>query len=144
MVDKGPWLIHGNRPLMLRRWEDGRRMDMRSFEKVPVRVKIPNLHPWFRSTQMIVTIRSMIGEPVCLDGVTSRNIKRNLAFARLLVEVSATDISRKVAILQHSSGEEFIIPIEFEWIHWHCSHCSFFGHTTEFCPHKPRKELIAA
>ena len=44
VVEKGPWLIDGNRPLMLRRWEDGGGMDMRSFAKVPVWVKIPNLH----------------------------------------------------------------------------------------------------
>ena len=60
---------------------------------------------------MIATIESMIGEPICLDGVTSRNIKRDLAFSRLLVEVSAMDISRKVAILQSGFlGTAHIVP----------------------------------
>ena len=36
VMKTGPWMLDGNKPLMLRRWEDGVRMDMRSFDKVPV------------------------------------------------------------------------------------------------------------
>ena len=93
---------------------------------------------------MIATIGSIVGDHVCLDGITSRNMKMDLAFARLLVEVSVEEISRKVVIMAHSSGEEFEIPIEFEWVPWSCSHCSCFGHSAEFCPHRPKKELLAA
>ena len=77
---------------------------------------------------MIATICIIVGDPVFLDGITIRNMKIDLAFERLLVEVLVAEVSRKVVIMAHDSGEEFVIPIEFEWVPWNCSHCSCFGH----------------
>ena len=64
-------MIDGTKPFMLRCWDDGLWLDMRSFETVPVWVKLFKLHPWFRSNHMLCRIRSMIGNPICMDGVTA-------------------------------------------------------------------------
>ena len=86
----------------------------------------------------------MIGDPICLDGVTARNLNTNhdLAFARLLVEVSVEEAKRTEAILVHSSGEEHVVPVEIEWLPWNCTSCYCFGHSTDFCPKLPRKERL--
>ena len=98
-------------------------------------VKFPDLHPYFRSAFMLEKIESMIGSPVCLDGVTASNMRHE--FARMLVVVSVEDVQRDVATLVSSKGEEFVIPMEFEWVPWNCSHCNCFGHVDDFCPKKP-------
>ena len=101
---------------MLRRWDDGLGMDMRSFDKVPVWVKLPNLHHWFRFNQMIGKIGCMIGDPICMDGVTAHNTRVDIAFVRLLVEVSVEEAKRTEAILVHSLGEDFVVPVKIEWV----------------------------
>ena len=110
------WMMVDCNPLMLRRWEDGMRLDMRSFEKVPVWVKLPRLHQLFRSHKMIGMIGCMIGDPICLDRVSTRrlNSKHELEFVRLLVEVSLEETKRTEVVLFHESGEKFVIPVEFE------------------------------
>ena len=142
VVEKGPWMIYGTKPFMLRSWEEGGSFDMTSFERVPMWVKLHDLHPYFRSEYMLEMIGSMIGIPICLDAVTASNLKHE--FARILVEVSVEEMNRFEAILVSSTGEEFVIPIDFEWAPWSCSHCECFGHMEEFCPKKSRGKKTAA
>ena len=54
-------------------------LDMRSFDVVPVWVKLPHLNPWFRSAHMLEHIGIMIGSPICLDSVTTSNAKHEFA-----------------------------------------------------------------
>ena len=56
VLEKGPWMMEGTKPFMLRCWDDGLGLDMRSFETVPVWVKLLKLHPWFRSNHMLCRI----------------------------------------------------------------------------------------
>ena len=58
-------MIDGNKPFMLRSWEDWVGMDRRSFDIVSVWVKLPHLHPWFRSAHML----GKIGRTIVLDYV---------------------------------------------------------------------------
>ena len=64
VLKSAPWMMDSNKPFMFRRWEDGRWLDMRSFEKVPVWVKLPHIYHWFRSEKMIGMIGCMIGDPI--------------------------------------------------------------------------------
>ena len=73
VVDQGPWLVDGNKPFMLRRWDDVLGVDMRSFGKVQVWATLPDLHFLFWSASMIGKIGCMIGDPVCLDSDTAMN-----------------------------------------------------------------------
>ena len=78
-------------------------------------MKLPRIHEWFRSTKMIGMIGAMIGDPVCLDGVSARRLtsKHEIEFVRMLVYVSLEESKRKEVVLFHESGERFEIPVIF-------------------------------
>ena len=74
----------------------------------------------------------MIGKPICMDGVTAS--KKRTEFAKLLIEVTIVGTKRiEAAVLESKSGEEYVIPVEFDWIPWNCTRCECFGHTYEYC-----------
>ena len=91
---------------------------------------------------MIGMISCMIGDPICLDGVSTRRLesKHELEFVRLLVEVSLEETKRTEVVLFHESGEKFVIPVEFKWLPWGCTYCGCFGHVDNFCSQRPIKE----
>ena len=74
----------------------------------------------------------MIGNPVCMDGVTAS--KKRTEFAKLLIEVTVAGTKRTKAVLESKSGEEYVILVEFDWIPWNCTKCDCFGYTEEYCP----------
>ena len=45
VLDKGPWMIDGTKAFMLRCWDDGLGLDMRSFETVSIWVMLHKLQP---------------------------------------------------------------------------------------------------
>ena len=83
---------------------------------------------------MLEIIGSMIGNPICLDGVTASNAMHG--YARVLAGVLVEEAKRTEAILLSPPGEEFEVLVEFEWLSWSCSDCKCFGHMVVFCQKK--------
>ena len=67
---------------------------------------------------MIGMIGCMIGDPICMDRVSTRklNTSCDLDFVRLLVEVTLEETRKSEVFLYHASREKFVIPVEFEWL----------------------------
>ena len=107
---------------MLRKWEDGVSLDMRTFETVPVWVRFPDLHPYFHSAFMLENIASVIGSPVCLDGVTTSNMRHE--FARMLVVVSVEDVQHDEAVRTPNFEENLKFILLFYY---------YFGSTGKKC-----------
>lgn len=132
VLKNGPWVLGGNKPLILKEWRTGMSIDWSSFESVPVWVKIVDIDPIFISSKnMLEIIGNMVGKPISMDHVTYEVEK--IYFARMLVEVTREEAMRKEVILESYDGTIYKHRVEFEWLPWNCSNCKTFGHSTHFC-----------
>ncbi|KAK1297666.1 hypothetical protein QJS10_CPB15g01195 [Acorus calamus] len=85
-MEGGPWLMAG-RPIVLRRWSRGMRLEIERLETIPVWIRFPALplHMW--GTRLISKLASAIGKPLYMDSATAG--RSHIAFARVCVEISA-------------------------------------------------------
>lgn len=134
MIDNGPWLLDGVKPIALKEWEPGMKMDWSSFNFVPVWVILPDLDPIFLSQHMLSVIGSMIGSPICMDKFTTS--KKRLSYARILVNVNAEEVKCKEVVLIGPDDKQFRQSVQFEWCPWVCESCKVFGHSTAYCGRK--------
>lgn len=132
VLHNGPWLIRGTKPLLLKEWKTDMSIDWKSFESVPLWVKILDIDPIFLSSKhMLEVIGNMIGKPISTDHIS--NEVEKISYARILVEVMVKEVKRKEVVLESYDGMVYNHKVEFEWIPWHCKNCDTFGHTHTFC-----------
>lgn len=105
VMDNGPWLIGGFKPLMLKEWYPGTVFSWSAFDSVLTWAILPNLDPIFHSAHMLSVIGSVIGIHVCMDKRTTS--KSRLPFARILVEVDAKQAKRSEVNLKGPDGKMF-------------------------------------
>lgn len=85
VIHHGPWMVGGIKPLALRRWTEGIKLDPSCFESAQVWVNLPKLDVRFWEDDFFEKIGSAIGNPIFVDKVTEN--QERLSFARLLAEV---------------------------------------------------------
>lgn len=136
VVENGPWLIEGMKPIALNEWEPGMKMDWSSFDSVPVWTILSDLDPIFLSQHMLNVIGSMIGSPICMDKFTTQ--RKRLSFARILVNVNVEEAKCREILLVGPDGKQFRQSVQFEWYPWVCDSCKIFGHSTAYCKRKSK------
>lgn len=132
VLNRRPWIIGGNKTLILKEWTTDMKIDWSLLESIPVWVKILDIDPIFLSSNhMLEVIGKMIGKSVSIDLIT-KDVEK-LSYARLLVEVTSEEAKRVEVVLESYNGTVYKHKIEFEWMPWSCDNCKVFGHSTHYC-----------
>ncbi|KAL8136712.1 hypothetical protein V2J09_002713 [Rumex salicifolius] len=88
VLERAPWRMSNNKPLILRRWQEGMVLDFSFLDLIPIWITMPNLDVRFWSEHMLQKIGSAVSTPILID-YNSANQER-ISFARVLVEISPT------------------------------------------------------
>lgn len=127
VLENGPWLVGGCKPLILKAWKTGEAIDWTSFKLVPVWAKIVDIDLMLLSfNHMREVIGKMIGKLISIDRIT--NEVEKLSFARILVEVSLHEIKRDEVMLESYNRTIYKHKVEFKWVPRSCETCNLFGH----------------
>nr|GEV59415.1 hypothetical protein [Tanacetum cinerariifolium] len=116
VLERGPWLIR-NTPLILNKWSPNISLKPDEVSKVPVWVKLYNIHVVAYSEDGLSLIAMQIGKPII--------IKKDV---RMAIQVDDDD-----------DGTDYtseVICMEYEWTPPHCLDCKLFGHNSGKCPKK--------
>lgn len=131
VLQQGTWLIGGNKPLVLKRWSEGAKLDPSSFETTQVWASLPNLDVRFWDDNFFEKIGSAIGRSIIVDKVTAN--QERLSFARLLVEVTDKEKLLKDITFIGEDDELIKQPIVYDWMLDICEKCKVFGHVEGQC-----------
>lgn len=131
ILNKGPGMIGGTRPLLLKQWHLGIKLDPRNVENVHLWITLPDLGYQFWSEEMLSKIVSKVGRPLVMDKMTA--VRQRMSYPRVMVEVSAEKPLKEKVVLRGPLGEEQVQPIVYEWRPWHCMVCRKFGHQHGQC-----------
>lgn len=71
ILNKGPGMIGGTRPMLLKQWYPGIKLDPRSVESVHLWITLPDLGYQFWSKEMLSKIVSKVGKPLATDKLTA-------------------------------------------------------------------------
>lgn len=118
VLQQGTWLVGGVKPLVLRRWSEGVKLDPSCFDTTQVWDLLPNLYVRFWDDDIFEKIGSALGKPVFIDKVTEN--QERLSFARILVEITATKALKNEVSFHGEDGEIIVQPIKYEWIPSRC------------------------
>jgi hypothetical protein len=107
-------------------------------------VKIYGLSQEYWRKNILFSIVSGIGSPICTDSVTAKPlIERTFGhYARVLVEIDLTQALR-YKILVERKGYAFYVDLEYENVPEYCTYCRTIGHHVDFCKKcypEPEKE----
>lgn len=142
VLKHGPWLVGGNKTLILKEWSTGMAIDWTSFESIPVWAKVIDIDPMLLSSNhMMEVIGNMIGRPISVDHITNEVGK--ISFARILVEITWEEAKRTEVVLESYNGTLYKHKVEFEWLPWMCDTCNTFGHSTLFCKNKKLAKVFS-
>ncbi|GKC94928.1 zinc knuckle CX2CX4HX4C containing protein [Tanacetum coccineum] len=91
VISNGPWLVN-NKPLCVQKWRVCMILEKAKPNKLPVWVKINNVHMEAWSVKGISALASSLGKPIIMDDMTARMYAKGegrLSFARVLIEIEA-------------------------------------------------------
>ncbi|GAA0146352.1 hypothetical protein LIER_06331 [Lithospermum erythrorhizon] len=128
MLEAGPW-IFARRPLIIKVWTHGAKIEHKDEAMVSVWVRIPNPNLQFWNKEMLSRIGSYIGKPLMADSATSA--LERMVYARVYVLIDVNWELPEFVPLMDDLGNEFQQKISFEWIPPKCSHGKVFGHSNE-------------
>ncbi|XP_058732785.1 uncharacterized protein LOC131604357 [Vicia villosa] len=140
----GPYMIK-NMPMILRDWKPNFSMKKDMLRTIPLWMKLPQLPLEYWGANSLKKIGSAIGRPVVTDECTAHKLR--VSYARILVEIDATQEVPKVVMIQNSEGELVSQDVEYEWLPKLCGKCQRFGHncaTKKTITHWKPKEPVAA
>ncbi|XP_058733384.1 uncharacterized protein LOC131604993 [Vicia villosa] len=140
----GPYMIK-NMPMILRDWKPNFSMKKDMLRTIPLWVKLPQLPLEYWGANSLKKIGSAIGRPVVTDECTAHKLR--VSYARILVEIDATQEVPKVVTIQNAEGELVSQDVEYEWLPKFCGKCQRFGHncaTKKFIPQWKPKEPVTA
>ncbi|KAF8038207.1 hypothetical protein BT93_B0919 [Corymbia citriodora subsp. variegata] len=124
LLKKGPLTV-ARVPLVLQQWEPLMELKKHDHSKIPVWIRLRDIPFVLWSKRGISGIASLIGKPLYVDQNTEQ--MRNLAFARVCVEIKATDVRREsVKVVMKGITRE--VSIEYKWRPTSCAKCGVFGH----------------
>ncbi|XVF85263.1 hypothetical protein PTKIN_Ptkin17bG0103900 [Pterospermum kingtungense] len=132
----GPWHIQ-NQPIVLRKWEKGMEHLHFDMTKIPLWLHLGNVPLELFNQEGLCYVASALGEPLYMDRVTAS--RERFAYAKVCVEVEATDtIPISIEILM-PEGNIVIVTVEIPWMPSKCQHCKIFGHSDKFCTKHAKK-----
>lgn len=152
VLESGPWMIN-NVPLVLNVWEPGIWLEKVEPSTIPIWVCVYGIPLELCNGNGIGKIMSGVGKPMLMDKLTrERCLKKSgkLDFARVLVEVSASDVLPNELEIEYPAigdkpGRIGKLNVKYQWKPPQCSFCKTFGHATVACKLRPRTgEEIAA
>ncbi|KAL9663476.1 hypothetical protein QQ045_018863 [Rhodiola kirilowii] len=137
----GPWTF-GNRPLILKHWSEHEDYKCGSIESLPVWVTLPGIKAHVSDSTILSRICSVLGRPICTDGVTADG--SSYGYARVCVEVFG-DVELLDRIeYEDPYGNCYVQPVLYEWRPPRCTNCCNFGHLKEMCPEPNLEAMLAA
>ncbi|KAL9689716.1 hypothetical protein QQ045_010105 [Rhodiola kirilowii] len=107
ILDLGPWSFD-NQPLVLCHWSPDMNYSLESVVSLPLWVTFPELPPHMQREDMLSKLASSIGRPLRTDGFTAQ--KEKLMYARVLVEVFASNEFKKSVVIKDPRGVHCKIP----------------------------------
>ncbi|KAL8140049.1 LOW QUALITY PROTEIN: hypothetical protein V2J09_006070 [Rumex salicifolius] len=126
ILERGPWMLGGQRAIILKRWKIGMELDLFCLTEVPIWITLPNLDVRFWSEDMLAKIGSAIGTSVLTDFNSAHQEK--LSFARVMVEIPpSTELICSVEF-HDEDGEIIQQHIIYNWLPTRCPNCQVFGH----------------
>ncbi|KAK1326173.1 hypothetical protein QJS10_CPA01g02066 [Acorus calamus] len=130
VIEGGPWFM-GGRPIVLRKWHRGIKMELERLETIPIWIRFPQLplHLWGK--RMLSKLASIVGTPIYTDSSTA-NCSR-IEYAHICVEISALSSLPEVIRLKED-GIIKELKLEYEWKPSSCKACNTFGHSEAQCP----------
>ena len=139
VMERAPWHM-ANRPLVLKHWKPNLSLTKEDCSKVPVWVRLHNVPLEYWSSNGLSFVASAIGYPLHADHVTLS--RKRLSYARVCVEIDASQNLIEDFNLQCPDGLWKRIRVEYEWVPMKCSSCGVFGHTTSNCSKvEPKPEI---
>ncbi|CAM8881351.1 unnamed protein product [Rhodiola kirilowii] len=137
----GPWTFD-NRPLILKHWSEHEDYKCGSIESLPVWVTLPGIKAHVSDLTILSRICSVLGRPICTDGVTADG--SSYGYARVCVEVFG-DVELLDRIeYEDPYGNCYVQPVLYEWRPPRCTNCCNFGHLKEMCPEPNLEGMLAA
>ncbi|GAU18503.1 hypothetical protein TSUD_90440 [Trifolium subterraneum] len=105
-------------------------------------VKIFGLAQEYWRKNIIFTIASSIGTPICTDAATAKPmIERTFGqFARVLVDIDLAQPLR-YKILVERKGFAFFVELDYEHIPNYCTGCKVIGHNVDNCRWNKEEEI---
>ncbi|GKC73831.1 ATPase, F1/V1/A1 complex, alpha/beta subunit [Tanacetum coccineum] len=148
VINNGPWMVN-NKPMVVQKWCIDMCLDKAEPKKIPVWIKMINVHMEAWSVKGISALASSVGKPVIMDEVTTKMCMtgvRRFGFARVLVEIDVEKgIKDKIEVMYRSKnvaeGTKKTVDVEYSWIPSICSKCKVFGHIDNNCKFT-RKDVI--
>ncbi|CAI9096231.1 OLC1v1032322C1 [Oldenlandia corymbosa var. corymbosa] len=130
----GPWSYYSF-PLILQPWLPEVDIDPNKISSFSIWVQLPllKIHLWSQS--VLSKIASVIGKPICTDGITA--VKGRLSYARICVEINPHSELPDMIKLKGPGGVAITQKVEYEWVPSRCTYCECFGHSIEKC-RKPK------
>ena len=119
--------------MLLRKWTPGIVPETFVFDSVPVWIKLGRIPLELWTDAGLVVVASAIGKPLSVDLATKERCR--LSYARICVELNV-DSTMPIEITVNLRGEEFIVPVTYEWKPRKCNLCHSFGHSQSTCPKK--------
>ncbi|XP_058763382.1 uncharacterized protein LOC131636806 [Vicia villosa] len=121
----GPYMIK-NMPMILRDWKPNFSMKTDMLRTIPLWVKLPQLPLEYWGVNSLTKIGSAIGRPVVTDECTAHKLR--VSYARILVEIDATQEVPREIMIKNTEGELVKQVIEYDWLPKFCGRCQKFGH----------------
>ncbi|MBA0802247.1 hypothetical protein Gohar_012563, partial [Gossypium harknessii] len=115
VLDHGPWHIQ-NKPVIVRKWEPGKKRLDFDLHKLPVYVA------------------RAIGVPLYMYTITVGQSR--LAYAKVCVEIDANQINPRTIDIVLKDDSTGTVWVEVPWMPQRCSKCSIFGYVDKGCPKK--------
>jgi hypothetical protein len=112
---------------------------------VQVWVKIFGLSQEYWHKNILFTIASSLGTPICIDSVTAKPMHERTfgQFVRVLIDIDLLQPLR-YKLLVERKGFAFFVDIEYEHILEFCSECKLIGHSFDNCKRWNKEEEFRA
>ncbi len=102
VLERAPWHM-ANRPLVLKGWHSNLTLSKEDLNKIPLWVKLYHVPMAFWTKTGLSYVASAVGRPLHTDKLTA--IKKRISYARVCVEVEASEELVKDFDLQCENGE---------------------------------------
>lgn len=114
------------KPTVVKLWTPSFKLHDEVLRCVPIWVKFPNLplHCW--TVDSLSRIASTLGQPVCADECTSRQLR--ISFARVLVDIDITKELKQTIWIEDPDGNLTEQKVIYEWTPPFCKTCNKVGH----------------
>ncbi|PPD90049.1 hypothetical protein GOBAR_DD12986 [Gossypium barbadense] len=133
VLDHGPWHIQ-NKPVIVRKWEPGKKRLDFDLHKLPVWVHLSHIPLELYIGIGVSYVARAIGVPLYMYTITVGQSR--LAYAKVCVEIDANQINPRTIDIVLKDDSTGTVWVEVPWMPHRCSKCSIFGYVDKGCPKK--------